>query len=213
MEKMYWNQFYSSDKKRSAPMLPSQFAAFISSEIANNRIIVDLGCGNGRDALFFSRYGFKVIGVDASDQAIRGCKDLQGDNDDVVFICADICEASLVEEIRKNAGNLPIVIYARFFLHAINDDDEVAFFKLAQAICGDDGYIAVEFRTEMDKLLSKVTDAHFRRFIDPMKFLERAISNGFTPKYVATGFGFAKFLEDDAHVARMLLTPKRTPAA
>ena len=33
--------------------------------------VLELGCGNGRDSLFFLQNGLRVTGVDASDNAIR----------------------------------------------------------------------------------------------------------------------------------------------
>lgn len=38
--------------------------------------ILDLGCGPGRDSLFFIKQGFKVIGVDASSQMITFARKL-----------------------------------------------------------------------------------------------------------------------------------------
>jgi len=35
------------------------------------RTLVDLGCGEGRDSIFFARHGFQVLGVDISSVGIR----------------------------------------------------------------------------------------------------------------------------------------------
>ena len=37
--------------------------------------VLDLGCGNGRHAMYFARQGFKAAGVDVSEQAIDWAKD------------------------------------------------------------------------------------------------------------------------------------------
>ena len=206
MEEKYWNHYYSKSKERAAPIVPSQFATFVANEVmALNPLIVDLGCGNGRDTFFFSNYGFEVLGVDASESAIRSCEARLLEADKTAFLCADLADPSLAGKIGGFAGSSPVVLYARFFLHAIDERTEDQFFKLAQSICGSTGAVAAEFRTHKDEALSKVTDAHYRRFINPIEFLERASSCGFSSKYFVEGFGYAKFGNDDAHVARTLL--------
>ena len=61
----YWNDFY---KKNSVTTEPSPFARFISDlKLEDCGDIVDVGCGNGRDTLFFTELGFNCIGVDNSE--------------------------------------------------------------------------------------------------------------------------------------------------
>ncbi|NDL68833.1 class I SAM-dependent methyltransferase [Anaerotalea alkaliphila] len=38
---------------------------------SNRNVVLDLGCGQGRDALFLGRLGYKVVGVDISDVGIQ----------------------------------------------------------------------------------------------------------------------------------------------
>ena len=65
----YWNQYYASREvmKLSAP---SQFAAFAAQEAGDAHLIIEVGCGNGRDSLFFARHGFQVVAIDGSTAAI-----------------------------------------------------------------------------------------------------------------------------------------------
>ena len=46
----YWNSYYASRAvlKLSAP---SQFAAFVAQEAGDAHLIIEVGCGNGRDSL------------------------------------------------------------------------------------------------------------------------------------------------------------------
>jgi ubiquinone/menaquinone biosynthesis C-methylase UbiE len=37
--------------------------------------VLDLGCGNGRHAMYFARQGFKASGIDVSDQAVAWAND------------------------------------------------------------------------------------------------------------------------------------------
>lgn len=213
MEEAYWNKYYSQATKRAAPAIPSQFAAFVATEFKQDApLIVDLGCGNGRDTRFFAHSGFSAVGIDASREAISGCQAMAADSEGLSFMCASLDDSSVPSEVNALASEKPVLLYARFFLHAISDADECQFFELAKSICGARGTIAVEFRTDKDEALSKVTDTHYRRFINPVSFVERAHAKGYSTRYFVEGFGYAKFKNDDAHVARVLLNPiKRNP--
>jgi cyclopropane fatty-acyl-phospholipid synthase-like methyltransferase len=67
----YWDAYYATEGRGS--IIPSQFAAFVASEYLAGHQVVEFGCGNGRDALFFAGLGSKVLGVDGSASAIAFC--------------------------------------------------------------------------------------------------------------------------------------------
>lgn len=204
----YWNSYYSGGNKK--PSLPSQFAAFIAGEIRNEQIgtIIDIGCGNGRDAIFFARHGFPVLGLDASEEAITFCK-TQAKELNASFLVSDINDQSLPTQLEQiiPSDNLPF-LYSRFFLHAIDEDAEKSFIQLAAKICPKNARFALEFRTTRDRQQPKETDAHYRRYIEPLDFVANAIASGFSLEYFVEGFGFAKFGADDAYVARVILRKK-----
>lgn len=66
---IYWNKYYNSCE---VPELPSQFAVFVLGEI-NPTAIIDIGCGSGRDALYFAGRGIPTIGIDGSASAVDLC--------------------------------------------------------------------------------------------------------------------------------------------
>ena len=61
--KDYWENFY---KKRHTKR-PSSFVKFCKKYIPKGSLILDLGCGNGRDSYYLSRFG-KVEGVNYACQ-------------------------------------------------------------------------------------------------------------------------------------------------
>jgi SAM-dependent methyltransferase len=199
----YWNSFYKQADRKL--LIPSQFATFVASEfIGIVDSIIDLGCGNGRDAFFLSELGFRVAGVDASQEAIEFCGSRPGKNS--FFLCSDILDVNLLQNLRDFSLNASgLLVYSRFFLHAISEDEEISFWSLVRDLCGLNDFLAVEFRTDRDASLNKVTGKHFRRFIKPPAVLERANKFGFACEYLVEGFGFAKYKADDAHVVRILL--------
>lgn len=46
----------------------------MSKILGKGSLILDAGCGPGRDSLYFLRHGYRVIGVDASDGMIKEAK-------------------------------------------------------------------------------------------------------------------------------------------
>ena len=201
----YWNEFYGS--RSAVPSVPSQFAVFAAGEVPEGATIVDIGCGTGRDSLFFASVGHNVLGIDGSTSAIDRCETTahQRGLRNAKFLCSSVDASDLGERIAAAATDGPIVVYARFFLHAIDEETEAAFLGMVAGL-KNFAMLAIEFRTDRDAQQAKVTPSHYRRFIPPVAFLVRAQAAGFAPQYFTEGFGFAKFKQDDAHVARVLLT-------
>lgn len=200
----YWQSYYSGQTPLVAP-LPSQFAVFIAGEMNEPHEVFDIGCGGGRDSLFFGSHSHAVTGVDGSQAAIDKCSELarMAGLSGTRFVCSPVTSDELASTAAPSTG-LPVLVYARFFLHAITDEEEEKFFHLARALTSAGGKLAVEFRTMRDVAQEKVTASHYRRFIDPIFFNARALQAGFSARYFVEGFGFAKYKHDDAHVARFI---------
>ena len=68
-EKNYWNAFYSKFDLQH----PSQFCVTTAIEAAADRSqpIIEFGCGNGRDSMYFATHGFNVYGCDLSKGGIE----------------------------------------------------------------------------------------------------------------------------------------------
>jgi SAM-dependent methyltransferase len=198
----YWDEYYAT---RATPVrrLPSQFAAFVAGELDQHHRIIELGCGDGRDALFFASYGHEVVGVDASHTAVEACRRLAEHlGERATFVHASIDAPDLAARVRGDIP--PRLVYARFFLHAITEAEEETLLDLAAAITEPGDQLAVEYRTIRDSSGAKVTATHYRRFVVPAAFEARALGRGFDVTYSVEGFGFAKYRQDDAYVARTI---------
>lgn len=160
-----WDDFYRSG---GAPAEPSDFARWLEPMLRDAQAqptILDLGCGNGRDANFFARVGYEVIGVDASAEAIRIAA---SGGSRPRFICADIGEF-----LRDR--QLPVdVVYLRWILHAIALPLQEQIFAWAAANLRPGGLLAIEARHIGDKRYGHgmpagedafVDAGHYRRFL------------------------------------------------
>lgn len=199
----YWSQYYL---KNIPPSYPSQFAVFAMNYLQKDRLLVELGCGSGRDSIFFRQHLDNIISIDGSAPVIEQCLSRFGCSNPI-FIC---CEA---RELHSNTllksklvlnGSAGVDFYARFFFHAVDDELQTVVIKYIgeQAVPGSKALF--EFRTNRDEFLPKHTSSHYRRFIDVDSFCEEMFSNGFLLTYRVEGVGFAKWKEDDAHVARLV---------
>lgn len=210
-EKGYWNNYYAV---KDVPLLPSQFAVFVANEITPT-VVVDIGCGNGRDSLFFARRRLPVIGIDASQSAVDSCiaKAMEEYLHDTSFVCSNISDPKLNDVIIEKIKGYErgILLYSRFFLHAVDESAQEKLFTLASKILSQyGGCLALEFRTPEDKERIKVTDKHYRRYIGMQEAIDSAKEHSLVATYQVQGLGMAKYKSDDAHVARILFSYSET---
>lgn len=203
---IYWDQFYQTDRL-GIEDIPSQFATFVIGEFSKSNAIIDIGCGNGRDSFFFCRHMENVVGVDASRNAVEHCNQKAGHLglNNVGFHHLDLAGDGCLNFLEGLALDFSgVVAYARFLVHAIDEESEVNLLKMASFVSDRGGAVAFEFRTHRDENQKKETSTHYRRYINPLEFMENARSAGLNLAYFTEGFGFAKYKSDDAHVARLI---------
>jgi SAM-dependent methyltransferase len=207
----YWDRYYGERSGYFSSPLPSQFATFVMGEAPSGALFLDVGCGNGRDSIFFAKFRHKVIGVDISHIVVSQCLLTSHKAAvDADFIQYDVGAQGLGDRIRShNFFNdaSEVVVYARFFLHAITEQQQAMFLESVRTLAdGRSILLAFEYRTDRDRALPKGTDDHYRRYINSSELMFKCQSMGATVKYFVEGFGFAKHKSDDAHVGRVLLS-------
>ncbi|MDA9240126.1 class I SAM-dependent methyltransferase [bacterium] len=202
-QKEYWNEFYSSKVFNEDLMYPSQFAAFVLGESSGINTFVEIGCGNGRDAAFFNRYGKTVFAFDNSESAILWNRRNYGNVTDLKFKVLDFTNEILDFGFDLNTNK---IIYARFFIHALTDADINSFFSNCKKMMAANDQLFLEYRTEHDAKLEKVTGEHYRNFLKVVKVQEMLHTHGLKTSYSAQGLGFSKWKTDDAFVARHIVS-------
>lgn len=214
----YWDSYYAQrgDGRR---MPPSQFSVFVAGEMPQGvDTVVDIGCGDGRDSFLFLSAGYEVVAIDASAVAVEVCRDWLANRHEARASQAQFAQVPIgpgtgarLDKMLEQAD--AIVVYARFFLHAVDEKAEQELFAALEVLRHKVALVAFEFRTDRDKQQTKATPDHYRRFITPTDVVQRAVLAGYELEYFVEGFGMAKFRNDDAHVARILLRPSRQSAA
>ena len=86
----YWNTFYKCAVNKININHPSQFAVFTVGEARDINTILEFGCGNGRDAFFFSKYFKKIYAFDSSKEIINKNNKQYSKIDNLKFLKYDL---------------------------------------------------------------------------------------------------------------------------
>ena len=206
--KKFWNNFY---KNNLAVSRPSSFAIFILKFLKKNKSkVVDIGCGNGRDLIFFKKNKIDFIGIDLSKNATQLIKKkLENKQDKKKIFNNDFVRFDYKKNIRTKFS-----IYSRFTWHTINQKNEDIFLKKISNL-PNLTYLFIETRSIKDDLCGVgkkigknefVTD-HYRRFINK-KDLIKKLQKNFKIIYLKESKGFSKFKKEDPCLIRVIAVKK-----
>mmetsp|Transcript_18339 Transcript_18339/g.20649 ORF Transcript_18339/g.20649 Transcript_18339/m.20649 type:complete len:250 (+) Transcript_18339:64-813(+) len=207
-EKSYWNTFYS----KFALAVPSQFCVLTAVEVDKaTSSIVEFGCGNGRDSIYLANQGFNVFATDLCAKVIGKNQTKTPHVGSVIeFVSVDATNVEQVKAViskaRSSSSDGNVVVYTRFFLHSIDEDQEDLFLTaLAEALLEGDE-MRHEYRSKEDEALPKVHGkSHYRRYIDTPALLQKLEDKGFETQYEITGRGMAKYKNEDPFVSRFIV--------
>ncbi len=199
---VYWNQYY---KNKVCSEEPSPFAQYVSTLVEPERNMVELGCGNGRDAIFFAAQGMHITALDLSKEAIS---QLQSRNiPGAQFLCEDFVNSDIHQLESYHYA------YSRFTLHSINyKQEQILLTNLFRGL-RPSGKLFIEVRSVNDPIFGKgklvernafFYDNHYRRFIVLDELTESLEQHGFRVEYARESTGFAPYGNDDPLVIRVV---------
>lgn len=195
MELDYWKGFYKSFMRVSH----SEFAEYIHEHyLKQKESILDIGCGDGLDSIYFMNCG---LSVSALDQAIpQAFIDRYSTNMKIV-------KSDAIQFLEKSKDKSYNHIFARFFLHAISDSEEKLLLPLIYERLSYNGYLYIETRT-MTSIKDSVSgsdnnitiiqdDGHLRRFISPELIKSKLEFYKFKIIEIHEGYGFSSINPKD----------------
>ncbi|MFT5212295.1 MAG: tellurite methyltransferase [Flavobacterium sp.] len=206
LNKNYWDNFYKNNFKNT----PSQFCVCMLTEMDPNATIVELGSGNGRDALYFASQGHVTVAMDLSQEAITACEREASERDveHTSFFQGDLTKHESVNAVIQHARSIshekPLVFYSRFVMHSLDDTQEQKLLNILSSCINTGELIYFEFRSQEDAELDKLFGNHFRRYVNTEEFYLRLKQGGFEIQYKLIGQGMAKYKEEDPFVARII---------
>jgi SAM-dependent methyltransferase len=199
----YWNDFYQGNPDINHP---SPFAIEVVKRIKDGNLI-ELGCGNGRDSVYFSENGINVTAIDASDYAISNLRKIYEKNDNLTFVCDDFCCSKALFMRQFN------YCYSRLSIHAIAEEQQNELVCNVYGALKEGGEFFIEVRSVNDELYGKGEmvsrnaykyEGHYRRFIVKKELEHLLLNVGFSIVSSEERRGFAPFGESDPPIIRII---------
>jgi len=204
----YWNDYYQSHQHLPEISKPSNFAIFCSQKLellfnGKKVKILEIGCGNGRDAEHFS-LSHDVHACDLSEVSISELQ--KKPETKVKYFTADFSKLKTSEKFD--------VVYSRFTLHSVDDEAEWNTIQSVYDILNEGGVFLIETRSNYDELCGRgekvsdnewIYDGHYRRFNVLEDFIKRLKVAGFDPEYVIQSKDLAPFGDRNPVVIRTIL--------
>ena len=199
----YWNQYYLRKEKEIQE--PSDFAKFVLPYMETHKKIMDIGCGNGRDSIYFSQNGLEVTGVDASEEAISHLNQYNMKNS--MFVCDDFVTCKALYQVQYD------YFYSRWTIHAVSEKQEWELLKNVSSAIKKKGLFFIEARSIKDDLFGKGSkiakntysyNDHFRRFIVKKELEEKLEKLEFEIIYEKEDKGLSKTTVSDPVLIRII---------
>ena len=195
----HWGSFYSED---AAPKKPSPFAEAVAAALAPATRLIEVGCGNGRDACFFARQGHQVTAIDRSPEAIEVAR---CDGSSARFV------AGMLPALREDLGSRFDAAYCRFVIHAMPLAEEEELLDSIAGVLAPGGRFFIECRSIKDPMsrLGEVLSpterihGHYRRFIILDELRERLTKRGLVIENAIESNGLAVHGDEDPVVIRI----------
>ena len=211
MDRKYWDSYYQKHGKDKGISECSSFAQFCVDKffIKEDSNIIELGSGNGRDAIYFAHHKLNVIAIDQSTSAI----DIEKESlrDEVVKYLHPKAQDFISEDYSKYKSI--DAFYSRFTIHAITKEDEDELLPKIYRTLNKGGLFCVEVRTTKDSLFGVGEDCgdntfitdHKRRFIDSHIFLNQILSLGFKLLYFIEENDLSIYKNDNPVLMRLIV--------
>lgn len=204
----YWNNFYKTNQGLSDA---SSFARFCLEKYIKKQVtIVELGSGNGRDAIYFAKHNHLVYALDLSIEAVKTEQKVVNEQSikNLITINTDFIDFDY--STLKNID----IFYSRFTMHSIDEEAENIILNKIYTSLKTDGLCMIEARTIEDNMFSqgKRIDSniamtnHYRRFLNADLFLKKCLTIGFRIIYFTEESGLSVYKDDDPVLLRLIMT-------
>jgi SAM-dependent methyltransferase len=200
----HWEVFYATKASR-VPAEPSSFARWVAGREPKPTSLLDVGSGTGRDSLWLAGEGIDVLGCDysqagvsfAAERAAEQGRDAEFRRLNLYDVRQVLATGSLLARDRRTDA-----VYARFLLHALEDDGRQNLWRFARSVLSPTrGRLYLEFRTEATE---HEFGEHFRQFVQPDTVASELAGYGFTVEHSENRHGLAVHHNEDPRVCRIV---------
>lgn len=199
------DDFYS----RPVEDAPSSFARWLveSELVPQARLVLDIGCGNGRDLAILRNLAPVVVGVDRSRYAVQAARTHTYKIPGACIEEDDVLRPGTIKNLTiKHQNEAPggVLFYNRFILSGTTSAEEDVLFSELAAAAKPGDYVAFEHRTDQDKDLKKALFRSYRRFVSPADTVASLEAHGMAIIHCEADRGLAPYGREDPHVVRII---------
>ena len=182
-----WDRVYSSDSSFFGED-PSNFGLDCYEEFKKHEVknVLELGCGQGRDTIFFASNGLDVVAMDSSQVAVDALsKIITEKNLPIKAMIYDVSEGMPFDNSYFDA------VYSHMFFNIRFTDDQLKYFFVeVNRVLKDGGLNLFSVRSDNDAMYKKGTEVEKNiydingfqiRFFTKPDLTKISLSNGFEP--------------------------------
>ncbi|WP_265340988.1 class I SAM-dependent methyltransferase [Bacillus mycoides] len=138
----FWDDFYSN-REKGIPFFANKpdenLVKYFEGKLLNPGKVLELGCGPGRNAIYFAKKGCLVDAVDLSQESIQWATErAKEQNVNVNFICDNIFDL----QIEEGAYD---IVYDSGCLHHIAPHRRISYINLVKKALKPNGHFAITY--------------------------------------------------------------------
>jgi SAM-dependent methyltransferase len=175
----HWDRWYRTERRQE----PSPFVKWAQPFIKTRSIVLEVGCGDGVDAIYCASMGHRVVATDPANVDWPWTTNPR-------FIRSAALEAA-------GMGTWDCII-ARWLLHAIPGDDARLLLEEVTRRLNPGGVFACEFRVSLEGVIG----GHYRRAVDPGEV--RLLLHGMSIEHDSVNRGMSPMGDDDPMLGRIV---------
>ncbi len=203
----FWDRLYEGSFGYDISHERSPFAQWVLPQLSDGRPFLDIGCGNGRDTLWFAEQGVDAIGLDYSKGALPRCRteaEKRGLPTTFTLLNFNDLRDTLVKgALLARETTAPRTIYGRFLLHSLEPDARRNFWQFADMMLRGRGDAFFEFRTGRSRRRRRDRPPHYSNALRAETVFHEIEQAGGRVVESHTGKGFSPYLGEDPRLCRV----------
>ena len=186
---LHWNHAHSEQWLHKHSSKKTAFAEETNKQIPASSTILELGCGEGNDSIYFAEQGHTILATDFSDVAIEQDKQRWA-HSNLTFKVQDISQPLQFDSAFFD------VVYARLSLHYFTDKTTRRIFHEIDRILKPSGILCFMCKSTDDQIYGKGDkiesdmyefNGHIRHFFSRDYALVLLRESGLSPEHIETG--------------------------